>query len=89
MGIYNYKTSQDYQKLAEYISNNKEERVVCLVYKNIKNKTIPPVIGYSHFKNNCFELATIGICWFNVENKQDFIKMCHQYNIEYIEPNLK
>lgn len=76
-----YKTSKDYEKLWELIHSGYE--VPCFrQWKNAKT------FMYARLRpDRCWIIGDTGymLCDFN-QDKNDFIKTCNEFNIEFIEP---
>lgn len=97
---FNYNTSKDYEKLFELV---KTQRVVCFVtYEetiggNSNNKiTLTDICASSAFKSNS-DVVNLGVrgtgyvtaMEFDGKTvKEDFIRQCEHYKLEYIEPNI-
>jgi len=94
---FNYKTSKDYNKLFDLVQT---QRVICIVTYTDKISDTKEIA----IKDICASSALISESSINIGArgtgfitamefdgktiKEDFIRQCEHYNLEYIEPNL-
>jgi len=95
---FNYKTSKDYETLFELML--KQRVIVFVEYKpnivDVASTAVKPIIEYSDGDIDYnFSISSRGIEYFRSygrnfeECKDSFIKQCKEFNVEFIEPQIK
>ena len=79
-----YKISKNYKKLWNLINNDYE--IPARILFNKKNKKYD-FVNIKISDNNKYMIYNRGISYGLETDKKDFLKVCKEFNIEYIIPN--
>ena len=77
---FKYKTCKDYNILFELV---KTQRIVCFIKKN----NIFDICANTPSNSNNIEIGVRGISYIYTDKKEEFIKQCEDYELEFIMPN--
>jgi len=76
-----YPTSKNYHRLFELLQT---VAVVCFVDSHTG---LCRDIGSSIWRSGVAQVGCRGICYVWAEDKKDFVKQCHQVNLEWLDPD--
>jgi hypothetical protein len=77
--ITNYNTSRDYELLFELMQKSS---IVCIVDYNFARD-----VAQTLCKCGDYQICARGIGYLWAENKEEFLKYCEMYNVEFVVPN--
>jgi len=88
MKLANYPTSKDYKYLAQLML---EYSIVCFVVNDLRRQVALTQTSKSTLDKTkgetIYQVSSQGTGWIYAWNKGDFIKQCHECDLQFIVPN--